>query len=624
MDRNQVIGFSLIAAILIGYTYFTAPSQEEVAEQKRLQDSIAQVEAVKDSITTVQAASTLPEEQAAIVKGDTVIDSLRWAAQNLLLEEKFGKWASSAKGEEQQFWVENEKFKIRFSNKGAQVKEVILKDFETYRGKELSMFDPSSAVQNLTWKEGDKNIQSSDLFFSTDVTSDFSVSGDQQKTISFKAGDLVIKYSITGNSYGIDYDISRNNSIADDLKLAWGNKAFTNEKHAPTERQKCSVFFREFDENRDYLSETSAEDEESELEKNLNWVAFKQNFFSSIIIAPEGIEAKETLLRVVSMEEEDTVHTKAYLASLNLGKDNDLHYTLFYGPNDYPILKDFQVEELDRIIDFGWGIFGWVNKYLILNIFKFLDQFNLSYGLIILILTILIKLALSPLTYKNFVSSAKMRVLKPEIDAMNKKNKDADAMKKQQDTMALYKQTGVNPMAGCLPMLLQMPILYAMFRFFPASLELRQESFLWADDLSSYDSIMSLPFDIPFYGDHVSLFTILMCLSTLLYTHMNSSQMNMPQQEGMPNMKVMMYIFPFMMLFFFNNYSSGLSYYYLLANLMSIAQMWIIKKFIIDEGKILAQIEENKKKKAGKSGKSRFQRKLEDMAKKKGYNLPKN
>jgi len=271
---------------------------------------------------------------------------------------------------------------------------------------------------------------------------------------------------------------------------------------------------------------------------------------------------------------------------------------------------------MEDIIDLGWGIFGWMNKWLVIPIFNLLEGSIASYGIIILILTIVIKLMLFPLTYKNYLSSAKMRVLKPEIEEINKKfEKESDPMKKQQAVMGLYRKSGVNPMAGCLPMLVQMPILYAMFRFFPASIELRQEPFLWADDLSSYDSILQLPFSIPFYGDHVSLFTLLMAVSTIFYTRMNSNQMP-SSQPGMPDMRTIMYFFPIMMLFFFNSFASGLSYYYLLANLFTIVQMFVIKNFIIDEDKIHRQIKAKQKQPVKKSA---FQQRMEEAAKKRGY-----
>jgi YidC/Oxa1 family membrane protein insertase len=315
---------------------------------------------------------------------------------------------------------------------------------------------------------------------------------------------------------------------------------------------------------------------------------------------------------------EDTTHTKRYSAQLFFEKERgarmDLPIRIYLGPNHYGTLRRTEVPQFDKIIDLGWGIFGWMNKWLVIPIFNFLDGWGWNYGIIILVLTLVIKLLLMPLTYKNFVSSAKMRVLKPEMETITEKFKDGDALKKQQATMDLYRKAGVNPASGCLPMLVQMPILYAMFRFFPASIELRQQSFLWADDLSTYDSVFAWTTEIPLissmYGNHISLFTILMAASTMIYTAINSQQM--PQQQGMPNMKLMMYMFPVMMLFFMNSLPAGLSYYYLLANVISILQMTLFKRVFVDEDKIRAQLLTNMK---TPKKKSKWQQRLEDMQK---------
>jgi YidC/Oxa1 family membrane protein insertase len=406
--------------------------------------------------------------------------------------------------------------------------------------------------------------------------------------------------------------------IVTDAKLTWELSGRRLEKSVDAERNNSTIFYKEEAGSRDYLSETGDDDET--LEEPLDWVAFKQNFFSAILMKQEGGApfGKNAKLETRHYDEEtagDTL-TQYYFAEIPIPDASDFNARLFLGPNDYKTLRAYGME-IDKTINLGWGIFGWVNRFLVIPIFDWLENFGVSYGIIILILTLIIKTILAPLTWKNYLSSARMRVLKPEIDALNEKHKDAEPMKKQQATMELYRKTGVSPFAGCLPMVVQLPILYAMFRFFPNAIQLRQESFLWADDLSSYDSIASLPFEIPFYGDHVSLFTLLMAVSTFAYTMMNSSNMPTQSQPGMPNMKVIMYIFPFMMLFFFNSFASGLSYYYFLANLISLIQMFLIKKFLIDEDKIKAKIDENKKKR-GKMGKSKFQKKLEEMAKQKG------
>jgi YidC/Oxa1 family membrane protein insertase len=362
--------------------------------------------------------------------------------------------------------------------------------------------------------------------------------------------------------------------------------------------------------DRDYLSNTK--DEEKDLDGRTNWVAFKQDFFSVALVSDAGFASSGSEIGITAMT--DSVHNKRYLAKLAFEAEPaanvSLPMRLYLGPNHYNTLRRTGIPQFDRIIDLGWGIFGWMNRFLVIPIFNFLGRFHLSYGIIILVLTIAIKLLLMPLTYRNQRSSARMKALRPEMDAINEKFKDGDPLKKQQATMDLYRKAGVNPAAGCVPMLIQLPVLYAMFRFFPASIELRQQKFLWADDLSSFDSVLQLPFTIPAYGDHVSLFTLLMCISTIVYSVINQKQM--PAQQGMPSMKLMIYLFPIMMLFFMNNFSSGLSYYYLLANLISILQMTVLSRWFIDEKKMRAELLENMKKPRKKS---RWQQRLEELQK---------
>lgn len=633
MDRNTVTGLVLIVLILIGFNYFTAPSAEEIAAEQSRRDSIALAEkVVKDSLKIVSKKEVVKPLVEDPTSADLGVDSVQLAAKQLILKDKFGAFASATQAPPKTIEVETDKFRLIFSSQGAKLISAELKEYQTYGGIPVPMFDPEVQDFNISFQESEnRTLNTNDLVFASALPQKIKVSGDEEKSVNFKLTNasegksLEITYFIKGNTYDIQQLITPQGlpnfyTGSKRSRFEWRSAGLNLEKHLDTEKTKCSVYFRRVDDDREYLSETSSDEEI--IEEPLNWIAFKQNFFSTILISENNFAAVETRLAVEDIA--DSTHTKYYAATaaLNPNSSNATNLTWYYGPNDFKILNSYDVAELDRVIDFGWAIFGWVNKYFISNVFRWLESINMSYGLIILVLTIIIKLLLSPLTYKNFVSSAKMRVLKPQIDAINEKHKKSDPMKKQQEVMALYRKTGVNPAAGCIPMLFQMPILYAMFRFFPASIELRQESFLWADDLSAYDSILELGFSIPFYGDHVSLFTLLMCLSTIGYTAMNSGQMMQPQQEGMPNMKVMMYIFPVMMLFFFNNFSAGLSYYYFTANVLSIAQMWVIKNYIIDEKKILSKLEENKEKNKTK-GKSKFQKRLEDMAKQRGYNMPK-
>ena len=411
----------------------------------------------------------------------------------------------------------------------------------------------------------------------------------------------------------VDYNI--NLSAIDELiknnkmYLDWQMKTPQTEKSKSNQEMYTGIYYQSLSDkyNWEYLGYSS--DKIEETENKVSSVVFQQQFFSSILIYKDGFLKESTL---ASTKEENSKYIKNLSAKLELEKNDKLDFQFYFGPNHYKQLQTYN-QNFETIIPLGWGIFGWVNKYIIINIFDFLSQFFDNYGLIILILTIIIKLALSPFTYKAYLSQAKMKVLKPEIDKITEKSKDK--MKAQQETMSLYRKAGVNPMGGCLPMLFQFPILIAMFRFFPASIELRQESFLWATDLSSYDSIYDFPngFEIPFYGDHISLFTLLMTISTILYTRMNSQMTTGP----MAQMKWMMYLMPIMFLGFFNNYASALCYYYFLANMFTFSQQYFMKK-LINEDAILAQLEENKKKPKKKSN---FQKKLEEMQKRQEQKL---
>ena len=354
-------------------------------------------------------------------------------------------------------------------------------------------------------------------------------------------------------------------------------------------------------------------------ENDVTYVAFKQHFFTSVLLADSPFKTADLKsYNLIKDEEIDTVFTKSFEAKLPLElASGEINKTMnwYFGPTDYKILNAYD-RNLDEVVPLGWGIFGWINRYVFIPTFGFLSGF-LPYGLAIIVMTILVRIVMSPVTYKSYVSQAKMKVLKPEIAEITEKYKD-NAMKKQQETMALYSKAGASPMAGCLPALVQLPVFYALFQFFPSAFDLRQKSFLWAEDLSTYESVMDLGFNIPFYGDHVSLFTLLLCISTIFYTRMNSSQMSMPSNPGMPNMKIIMYLMPLMMLFFFNNYASGLSLYYFVSNLLTILLMLVIKNFIIDDNKIHAKIEENKKKPKKVGGfSSRLQKAMEEAEKQK-------
>ena len=497
--------------------------------------------------------------------------------------------------------------KITFSNKGGRIISVILKEYKTYDSLNLDIYDSDSSRFNLQFTTG-KNINTEDLYFEAEQnqnTISMKLKASDQNYIEYVysiSEDYILEFNI--NLIGMESLIPPNVNY---MTLDWQMKTPQTEKSKDNQDMYTGIQYQYMtDKEVDYLSFSSNDNEK--INARLNWVAFKQQFFSAIFIADNGFE-KPTLLS--SSKSDQSKYIKNLEAQFEIPfqhKQNEqLSYKFYFGPNHYKTLKSYE-SGFEELIPLGWGIFGWVNKYIIIPIFDFLSKFGYNYGVIILLLTIIIKIALSPFTYKAFLSQAKMKVLKPEIDKLTEKTKDKDPMKAQQATMALYRKAGVNPMGGCLPMLFQFPILIAMFRFFPASIELRQQSFLWADDLSTYDSIYDLGFSIPFYGDHISLFTLLMTISTLLYTKMNSSMAT----GQMAQMKWMMYLMPIMFLGFFNNYAAGLSYYYFLANMFTFTQQYFMKN-LINENAILAEIEANKKRPP--KPKSKFKKKLEAMQK---------
>lgn len=626
MDRNSIIGFVLIAAILGAYTWYTMPSAEEQAiEQARIQqeqDSLAtlernRIQEAEQAIPGIDAGSgtsgatitPAANDSIVVVNGDTLdADSVRRALE----VQRFGIFQASATGKAEEVVLENERLQVAINTHGARPAVIRLKEYQTHNKTPLYLADPDSGNYEFRFFLGKNDITTKDLHFTAEK---LGTTGVRLKAATTDPGKFLrITYQLDTANYLMDVRAElvglENEVDAGSTVFNWDLVGFSNEKYRTGELQKSGVYYKYFNADREYLSESDAD--EKKLEGKTNWVAFKQDFFTVGLISAEGFASNGSEIAITPLE--DSTHTKHYSAKLFFEKERgakvDLPFRMYLGPNHYGTLRRTEVEQFDKIIDLGWGIFGWMNKWLVIPIFNWLDGWKWSYGIIILVLTIAIKLLLMPLTYKNFVSSARMRLLKPEMDVINEKYKDGDMLKKQQATMDLYRKAGVNPASGCLPMLVQMPVLFAMFKFFPSSIELRQEKFLWADDLSTYDSILSLPFNIPAYGTHVSLFTILMAASTMIYTAINSKQM--PQQQGMPNMKLMMYLFPVMMLFFMNSLPAGLSYYYLLANVISILQMTVMKSWFVNEDKIRAQLVQNMK---TPKKKSKWQQRLEDMQK---------
>jgi YidC/Oxa1 family membrane protein insertase len=444
---------------------------------------------------------------------------------------------------------------------------------------------------------------------------------DSEITFEMKRNGKTIGYTykLKDGKYDIDYDVyfdGFNDDQVEKMRFKADFQLLATEKHLPNEQRNSVVFFQYEEDSYDYIWNT----DDLEFEENIEWISFKQSFFATIISNKTNFSADNSTIKIEDFDnEEQTRYTKHYVADVALGAtkaENVVELNWYMGPVDYDILASYD-NGTEDIVELGPGLFRWINKYALRPLFAGMIGWGIGVGIAILLLTIIVKLVLSPVNYKMYKSSAMMKVLKPEIEKITAKfPKKEDAMKKQQATMALYRETGVSPLAGCVPMLIQMPILFAIFRLFPASIELRQRAFLWAEDLSSFDSPIQLGFEIPFYGSHVSIFTLLMAITTLLYTHFNSGNMQQPSQPGMPNMKYIMYFFPIMMIFFFNSYSSGLSFYYFISTLMTIGIMFGIKKFLIDDEKLLAKIEAKKAdpSKKGK-GKSKFQQRLEEAQK---------
>ena len=589
-DKNSLTGFVLMFLILLVFNFYFLPTNEEISEKN----------------------DVIPKEEV-FTKNNEIIDK-KEQVTNEELEKKYGIFSKSADSEIQNYVLENEKIKVILSNKGGRISSVTIKEgpnkkkYKTYNGEDLKIFNSDSSLFNLNFSTG-ISINTSELFFKPTQIS------DEEITLRLDVDSShFIDFSYKLNQdYLVDFNINligMNEIIPNELNfmnLQWQMKTPQTEKSKDNQDMYTGMYYQYFadKDDIDYLGYTTSEDNEK-IKNKISWVAMQQQFFSSILIAKNGLKNVE----LSSKKEEFSNYVKNLSAEFEIEYNHDpyekVEFQFYFGPNHYKQLQSYN-RNFEKIIPLGWGIFGWVNKYIIINIFDFLSKYFTNYGLIILLLTIIIKLALSPFTYKAYLSQAKMKVLKPEIDKINEKHKSKDPMKAQQETMSFYRKAGVNPMGGCLPMLFQFPILIAMFRFFPASIELRSEAFLWADDLSAYDSILDLPFEIPFYGDHVSLFTLLMTISTLLYTRMNT-QMASGQ---MAQMKWMMYLMPVMFLGFFNNYAAGLSYYYFLANMFTFSQMFLMKRFV-NEGALLQEIEENKKKPRKKS---KFQKRLEEMQK---------
>ncbi|MEO8238257.1 MAG: membrane protein insertase YidC [Flavobacterium sp.] len=614
-DLNSIIGFVLIFGILIWIMYQNQPSDKQIAAEKAKKELVAKQEA--QSKTDKTKTAVLPV--TAVTPGDTV--------QLAKLQKTLGGFAYSAtlpSAKESFTTIENGKIKLKIANKGGYIVEATLKEFERFEkgSKQLvELIKDNNSNLNIQLQTTDnRTLNSKDLFFEPALTKN---GADQILTMRLKAGAnefLEYKYILKPNDYLVGFDIRSQglNKVLNSSKpldLVWDLKSNRNEKSISIEKRFAQIEYEYGDEKYSSVGHGTGKEETPE---KLSYIAFKQHFFTTILSTEKPFEkSKLQSDDLVKDEKIDTSFIKQFKATVPLAFSNgeiDYKMSWYFGPSDYKTLKSYD-KNFEKIIPLGWGIFGWINRWVFIPLFGFLSSY-IAYGIAIIIFTIIIKLAMSPITYKSFLSQAKMKVLRPEITELGEKFKK-DPMKKQQETMKLYNKAGVNPMAGCIPALIQLPFMYASFQFFPSAFELRQKGFLWANDLSSFDAVVKLPFNIPVYGDHISLFPILAAIAIFFYMKMTSGdqQMAAPQQEGMPDMakmmKIMIYVSPLMMLLFFNNYGAGLSLYNFISNLITIGIMFVIKNYIVDTDKIHAQIQENKLKEPKKQGK--FQQRLQEV-----------
>lgn len=636
MDKKTLLGFVVLALVFVGFAYLNGK------EQKRYQEELAAYNAYQDSVK----AATMPEVVVDSTAVETVADAATvtdapmteaesaYARRVELLGEEL---ATAEVAEAVEFEVENEVMKLTFTTRGGQIKAVELKEYTKYgprdaRTELVQMFDPEKERFGLSFfvRRGyhDLKIQTADYTFTAEpIRSEEDAQVVTMRLAVAPGADLEYRYLIYNTTtperdYLVDFDVRLNGmspflSNQTSIGVEWSSKSYQNERGFTNENLYTTIAYHHVGE--DSIEELGMSEgfKDDDTSTEVDWVDFKQQFFSSVLIVPEGLQGAEMAFDTA---EEGSGYMKEYMLQSSLAYDSTTagyDMAFYFGPNRYSVLRKVSVTEdddlyLERVIPLGWGIFGWINRWIVIPVFDLLRNHIASFGIIILILAVLIRLIISPLTYKSYVSMAKMRLVKPEMDAIAAKYpKQEDAMKRQQATMDLYKKAGINPMGGCLPMLIQMPILIAMFRFFPASIELRGESFLWAHDLSSYDSVLNLPFAIPFYGDHVSLFTLLMAASTFAFSYINYKQ-TASSQPQMPGMKFMMvYMMPLMLVFWFNSYASGLCYYYLLSNLLTIAQTYIVRR-MVDDDKIRLAMEANAAKKS-KGKKSKFQQRYEEL-----------
>ena len=602
MDKNTITGLVLIALLLVGFSFFSRPSEEQLAAQKRYYDSIAVVQKQEEALKAKSAAALANEKEET-----TSVDST-----SLFFDAMEGKESFTT--------IQNNLVEITFVNKGGRVYSAMLKDYNGQDGKPIVLFNGSDAEMNFNFYNKKETVQTRDYYFEvvnkTDSSITMRLAADKDSYIDFA-------YTLKPDSYLLGFTIQATGmagklASTDYVDISWSQRARQLEKGYTYENRLAELMYKVVNDGTDNLS--AAKDDEKQIEGRVDWVAFKNQFFSSVFIANQDFDKVAVKSK---MEKQGTGYIKDYSAEMNTffdptGKQaTDMYF--YFGPNHYKTLKALDKGrddkwELDNLVYLGWPLIRWINKYITINVFDWLSGWGLSMGLVLLLLTIMVKIAVYPATWKTYMSSAKMRVLKPKIDEINKKYpKQEDAMKKQQEVMSLYSQYGVSPMGGCLPMLLQFPILMALFMFVPSAIELRQQSFLWAPDLSTYDAFITFPFHIPFLGNHLSLFCLLMTVTNILNTKFTMQQQDTGAQPQMAAMKWMMYLMPIMFLFVLNDYPSGLNYYYFISTLISVGTMIVLRK-TTDEDKLLA-ILEAKKKDPKQMKKTGFAARLEAMQK---------
>ncbi len=634
MDKKSIIGIAVVAVLFLGFAYLNTK------EQKKYEQEMAAWQATQDSLAAVNRAAAVAADTTAVIDPtDSVAVAEAAAAVRERQVETLGEYLAAAReAAPEEFTVENDVMSVRFSTRGGQVTGVTLKDYRKYaprkeEGRPVEMMDPETAQFGMTFyvRNGLNNVDVNTLdyvFEAAPVTT--TPDGAQLVVMRLPvAADASLEYryliydtASPERDYLVDFDVRLVNMAAEmanqtQIRLDWAASTYQNEKGFKNENMYTTVAYRfPGDSSVEELS-MSEEERSKEVTTSVNWVAFKQQFFSSVFIAPENVSYANMGFTTAQPGSGYVKNFRAQMTVPYTADTEGYDFAFYYGPNKYSILKKVIATEgddlyMERLIPLGWGIFGWVNRWFVIPVFDFLRNYIPSFGIVILILAVLIRLIISPLTYKSYVSMAKMRLIKPQVDELAKKYpKQEDAMKRQQATMELYKKAGINPMGGCIPLLIQMPILIAVFRFFPASIELRDQPFLWADDLSSYDSILNLPFSIPFYGDHISLFALLMAASMFFYSYYNYQQTASTQTQ-MPGMKFMMvYLMPVMLLLWFNSYASGLCYYYLLSNLLTIGQTLVIRR-MVDDSKIQAIMQANAARKSN-GKKSKFQQRYEEL-----------